>query len=184
MAQGTRIVRAAVSLADSDRNVYQDLRLSLAWHPSETAERLVARLLAYLAFYDERLRFTKGVCAGDEPDLWVLDDDGRPSLWIEVGTPDAERLRKHSRGAGRLVVLLYGDRRGNWRKRELPLLSDRAGLSLLVLPDEALATLTDGLDKSINWICTIAGGVMYLDHGGTMKEISLNPELGDPPSTI
>lgn len=180
MAQGTRIIRASVDLADSDRNQYERLRLSLAWHPSETAHRLVARLLAYLACYDPRLKFTRGVSAGKEPDLWRLDGDGRAIEWIEVGTPDAERLLKQSRGADRLLVFLYGDRRGNWRERELASLSTRTGFALLVLEDALLAALSEGLGKAIEWNCTIAGATMYLEDRGRTHEISLLPELGDP----
>ena len=36
-----------VSLADSDRGVYETLELRVARHPSESAEYLVTRLLAY-----------------------------------------------------------------------------------------------------------------------------------------
>ena len=47
MAIGVVMHTFDVQLADLDRGVYEDLTLRLAQHPSETAEFMVTRLLAY-----------------------------------------------------------------------------------------------------------------------------------------
>ena len=47
MALKPTIYKAQIELADSDRNCYESLSLTVAKHPSETLERMMVRLLAY-----------------------------------------------------------------------------------------------------------------------------------------
>ena len=109
MALTSTIYQFTVQLADVDRGVYQDLDLRLARHPSETAEFMLARLLAYCLEYQEGIAFTEGVASGDEPAVLVRDLTGRITAWIEVGAPDAERLHRGSKLAGRAAVYTHRD---------------------------------------------------------------------------
>src|SRR4051812_15158853 len=119
MALPSTIYRAALQLSDTDRGIYETLQFTLARHPSETAERLVLRLLAYAVCYSPELAFTKGVGAGDEPDLWVKGADDRTALWVEVGTPEPERLLKAARHAGRVVLVAAAANRYRWDEQHL-----------------------------------------------------------------
>ena len=47
MALPATIYRVDIQLSDLDRDRYESLQTTVARHPSETAERLVVRLLAY-----------------------------------------------------------------------------------------------------------------------------------------
>ncbi|GAA5052678.1 YaeQ family protein [Nocardia callitridis] len=97
-------------LADVDRGVYEDLELRLARHPSETAEFMVTRLLAYLLEYEEGITFSDGgVSSTDEPAVLVRDLTGRLTTWIEVGAPDAERLHRASKLADRVAIYTHRD---------------------------------------------------------------------------
>lgn len=109
MALGATIHNFTVQLADIDRAVYQDLELRLARHPSETAEFMLTRLLAYCLEYQEGIAFTDGVAAVDEPAVLVRDLTGRITAWIEVGAPDAERLHRGSKHAGRAAIYTHRD---------------------------------------------------------------------------
>ena len=109
MALGATIHNFTVQLADIDRAVYQDLELRLARHPSETAEFMLTRLLAYCLEYQEGIAFTDGVGAVDEPAVLVRDLTGRITAWIEVGAPDAERLHRGSKLAGRAAIYTHRD---------------------------------------------------------------------------
>lgn len=71
MALKATIFKATLNIADIDRGVYLDTTLTLARHPSETDQRLIVRLLAWALNADEALVFTKGLCADDEPELWL-----------------------------------------------------------------------------------------------------------------
>ncbi len=94
MALKATIYKATVNVADLDRNQFLDASLTLARHPSETQERMMLRLLAWLKYADERLQFTRGLCADDEPEAWLRNDHLGIDLWIELGLPDERRIKK------------------------------------------------------------------------------------------
>ncbi|MFA5941813.1 MAG: YaeQ family protein [Sinimarinibacterium sp.] len=98
-----------LQLADMDRNVYADFELRVAQQPSETAEFMLVRVLAYCLEYGEGIALTEGVAAVDEPAVLVRDLTGRVTAWIEVGAPDAERVHRGSKLAGRAAVYAHRD---------------------------------------------------------------------------
>ncbi|GAA5093576.1 YaeQ family protein [Nocardia iowensis] len=110
MALSATMHNFAVQLADVDRDVYQDLELRIARHPSETDEFMLTRLLAYCLEYEEGIAFSDGgVSSTDEPAVLVRDRTGRLTAWIEVGAPDAERLHRGSKLAGRAAIYTHRD---------------------------------------------------------------------------
>lgn len=98
-----------VQLADMDRDVYADFELRVARQPSETAEFMLVRLLAYCLEYEDGIALTEGIAAVDEPAVLVRDLTGRITNWIEVGAPDAERVHRGSKLAGRAAVYTHRD---------------------------------------------------------------------------
>jgi uncharacterized protein YaeQ len=178
MALPSTIYRVTIQLSDIDRGVYESLQTTVARHPSETEERLVARLLAYTLFYDEQLLFTKGVSAGDEPDLWAKGPDGRVLLWIEVGLPDAERVIKASRHAARVVLVAGGKALPNWEQQQLPKLEGVSNLTVISFDQVCISRLVTKLDRSINWSITITDGNLYLDVGNETFEMRLQERVG------
>jgi len=98
-----------IELADADRRVYESLALRVARHPSESAEYLVTRVLAYVLELAEGIEFSRGVSDPEEPALAVRDLTGAIRTWIEIGTPDAARLHKASKAAARVVVYTHKD---------------------------------------------------------------------------
>jgi uncharacterized protein YaeQ len=111
MAEAATIYNFAIDLADMDRGVYETLELRVARHPSETTEYMLVRVLAYCLEYQEGISLTEGVSSGDEPALLVRDLTGRVIAWIEVGMPDAARLHRGSKHAGRVAVYTHRDTR-------------------------------------------------------------------------
>lgn len=107
MALTATIYNFDTELADIDRGVYQTLALRLARQPSETPEFMLTRFLAYCLEYTEGIAFTEGVAAGDDPAVLVRDMTGRMTAWIEVGMPDAPRLHRGSKLAGRAAVYTH-----------------------------------------------------------------------------
>ncbi|GAB7193879.1 hypothetical protein OS31_14700 [Dickeya oryzae] len=110
MALKATVYKASVNIADMDRAFFQDVSLTLAQHPSETDQRMMLRLLAWICHADEQLRFTKGLCADDEPEIWRHSDDGRVLLWVELGLPDEKRLKKACSLSPDVVLYAYGER--------------------------------------------------------------------------
>jgi len=107
MALTATIHTLRTELADIDRGVYETLDLRLARQPSETVEYMVTRFLAYCLEYTEGIELTEGVAAGDQPAIVVRDLTGRINAWIEVGSPDAQRLHRGSKLAGRAAVYTH-----------------------------------------------------------------------------
>ena len=110
MALKSTIFKAELQITDLDRNYYATHELTVARHPSETDERMMVRILAFMLHADDALTFGKGLSADDEPDLWRQDLTGAVQLWIEVGLPDEKRLRRACGRSDRVVVLTYGGR--------------------------------------------------------------------------
>ena len=109
MALTATIYNFDIELADGDRGVYESLALRVAQHPSESAEHLIARVLAYLLEFAEGIRFSRGVSEPEEPALSVRDLTGRIGSWIDIGAPDAARLHKASKAAARVAVYTHKD---------------------------------------------------------------------------
>ena len=107
MALTATIYNLETQLADIDRGIYEHLSLRLARQPSETIEYMLTRFLAYALEYTEGIELTEGVAAGDEPAVIVRDLTGRVTAWIEVGMPDADRLHRGSKLAGRAAVYTH-----------------------------------------------------------------------------
>jgi uncharacterized protein YaeQ len=170
MALPPTIYRVAIDLSDIDRGCYEKLGVTVARHPSETAERLIARLLVYALCYEEGLTFTKGVSAGDEPDLWLKGPDGRVRLWVEVGLPDPERLIKASRHSEGVVLFVYGSGLSRWQAAHLPKLQSIDNLTILGTEQLFIDQLVARLQRSISWDLTVTEGTLYLTVDGETVE--------------
>lgn len=173
MALPSTIYRATINLSDIDRGVYETIQTTVAQHPSETVERLVARLLALAIFYEPDLTFTKGLCAADEPDIWVVGPDGKPLLWVEVGLPDADRIVKASRHTERAALLACGKALANWEQQHLPKLEKIANLTVVSVDQAFIAGIAASLERVINWSITVTERVLYLTIGDKTCETSL-----------
>lgn len=174
MAQPSTIYRVSIQLSNIDRDQYESLQTTVARHPSETEDRLLARILAYALYYEPELTFTKGVGAGDEPDLWLKGPDGRVKSWIEVGLPDAERLVKASHHSEQVVLCAYGSSRSVWEKQQLPKLSGLSNLTIICLDQAFLRSIADRLQRAINWSLTVTEGMLYLSIDGETLETTVN----------
>lgn len=109
MALTATVYAFTLQLADMDRGVYADFELRVARQPSETAEFMLVRVLAYCLEYGEGIELTEGIAAVDLPAVRVRDLTGRVTAWIEVGAPDAERVHRGSKLAGRAAVYTHKD---------------------------------------------------------------------------
>jgi uncharacterized protein YaeQ len=98
-----------IQLSDVDRAVYETLELKVARHPSETAEHLLVRVLAYCLEYAEGIAFSRGISEPEQPALAVRDLTGALKVWIDIGSPDAARLHKAAKAAPRVAVYTHKD---------------------------------------------------------------------------
>ena len=114
MAIKPTIYKLKISLSDLNRNYYDKLHLTLAQHPSETVERMMVRVLAYCINAQEHLVFAKGMNSDDEPDIWSKTLDDQISLWIDVGEPAVDRIKKASRQAPAVKVYCFNSKSDVW----------------------------------------------------------------------
>ena len=114
MALKPTIYKLRITLADMDRNYYDSLNLTIAQHPSETLERMMARVLAFCINAQEYLVFTKGLYAAKEPDIWALTLDDQISLWIEVGEPTVDKVKKATRHSQTVKVYSFNSESDIW----------------------------------------------------------------------
>lgn len=114
MALKPTIYKFDISLSDIDRNVYDALNLTVARHPSETLERMMARVLAYCLNADDALTFTKGLSEPDVPDIRARTLDGQLVSWIDVGEPAVDRIKKASRISKSVKVYSFNSKSTVW----------------------------------------------------------------------
>jgi len=159
VALKSSIFRLTLQLADLDRQLYRDFPLTVARHPSETDARMMLRILAFALHADDQLAFGRGISTDDEPDLWLRRLDGTIETWIELGTPDPDRLRKACGRADRVLLYAYGDRAiPVWLKKHDTALSRLDRLRILQVKDADMQALAGILAPGMNLQCTIAEG--------------------------
>ena len=118
MALKPTIYKLKIALTDLNRNYYDTLNLTIAQHPSETLERMMARTLVFCINAQESLSFTKGLSTAEEPDLWAHTLDGRIALWIDMGEPAADRIKKATRLAQTVKVYSFNSKSNVWWTQE------------------------------------------------------------------
>lgn len=174
MALKATIYKADLNVADMDRDYYADHSLTLACHPSENAERLMVRLLAFALNADERLEFTRGLSTDDEPDLWRRSLSGDVEQWIEVGLPSEERLKKAAGRAAEVCVIAYGPRTAPvWWEKNRDLLARNRRLEVLYLPPEQSEALQGLLGRTMQLQCTIQDGEAWFSSDNGNAEVRL-----------
>lgn len=176
MALKATIFKADLQVCDLDRGYFASHALTLARHPSETDERMMARLLAFALNAQERLGFGRGLSTEDEPDLWRHDLTGAIEQWIDVGLPDERRLRKASGRSGEVLVYAYGARAVElWWNQNSAALGRLANLRAWSFPPEGMAALTALAARTMRLTCTIQDGQVWV--GSDAGEASLEPVL-------
>lgn len=118
MALKPTIYKLKIALNDLNRNYYDTLHLTIAQHASETLERMMVRILVFCINAQEYLSFTRGLSVAEEPDIWARTLDGQISLWIDVGEPAVDRIKKASRLASTVKVYSFNSKSNIWWNQE------------------------------------------------------------------
>jgi uncharacterized protein YaeQ len=172
MASRATIYKADVQIADMDRHYYQNHALTIACHPSETDERMMVRLFAFMLYAHERLTFGRGLSAPDEADLWQPDLTGAIERWIEAGQPDARDLRRACGRANQVVVVCYGSRGTDlWWSQQHEMFERTPNLTVISLPSAGTQALARLATRSMRLQCNIQDGRMTIIAGSEIVEI-------------
>ena len=165
MALSATIYNFDVELADTDRHVYESLALRVARHPSESEEYLMARLLAYLLEFAEGIEFSRGVSDPEEPTIAVRDLTGAIKTWIDVGTPDAARLHKASKAAGRVAVYTHKDSTQFLKQLAGERIHRAAALELYAIDRALISALVARLERRVAFSLSVTDHALYLSIG-------------------
>jgi uncharacterized protein YaeQ len=176
MALKATIYKVVVNVADMDRNQFLDASLTLARHPSETQERMMLRLLAWIKYADERLQFTRGLSSDDEPEIWLRNDHLGIDLWIELGLPDERRIKKACSQAKEVALFTYNSRAAEiWWQQNKSKLASFGQLSIWYLDDEQLAKLSAFASRTMTLQATLQEGAIWLSDPQNNLEIHFTP---------
>jgi uncharacterized protein YaeQ len=169
-----KIYKSRITLSDIDRDYYDTLNLTIAQHPSETLERMMVRVLAFCINAQEHLVFTKGLCAVDEPDIWVRTLDDRLALWIDVGEPAVDRIKKATRLSPAVKVYSFNSKSDVWwsqgraRFNELP-------VSVFQFQWASIQALAELVQRTMDLSITITGDSAYVAAESGECEVSWVP---------
>lgn len=167
MALTATMRRFAITLADSDRGIYEQLDWRVAQHPSENDRFLVARVLARALEHAEGMEFSKlGVSDDVEPAIVQKNLRGEWQAWIEVGAPTPDRLHKAMKLAPRVVVYAWKNVEALGEAITERAVHKREQLELKSLPADWLDAIAATLDRTNTWDLAVSGGQIYL----TIKE--------------
>lgn len=175
MALKATIYKAAVNIADMDRHFFHDANLTLAQHPSETEQRMMLRLLAWICHADERLIFTRGLSADEEPEIWLKNDHNGLELWVELGLPDERRLKKACSQSAQVVLYAYGERAARvWWPQIQDKVAAHKNLRVRFLDDQQLAQLSALASRNMTLQATLQEEIIWLSDAQTNLEIQFS----------
>ena len=161
MALKPTIFKMNINLSDLNNDLYDTLNLTVAQHPSETLERMMARVMAYCLNAQEFLSFTKGLSVADDPDIWAKSLSDEFLLWIDVGEPAFERIKKARRQAQAVKVYSFNTKSDVWWKQSQ---ADFATLDVEVYQFEfaQIQALAKLVKRSMDLSVTISADSLYL----------------------
>jgi len=179
MALKATIYKADLSIADMDRNYYQEHALTIARHPSETDERVMIRVLAFALNADPALAYGKDLFDVEEPALWHKDLTGAIQTWIEVGHPEERRIMKASGRAEHVIVYSYSATSHLWFKSVAKGIDRARNVSVVNISPETSAQLEKMAKRNMQLQCTIQDGQVWLTDGETTVQVERDTLLAE-----
>jgi uncharacterized protein YaeQ len=179
MALKSTIYKAGLQIADMDRNYYADHTLTIACHPSETADRMMVRVLAFALNAHERLGFGKGLSDVDDPDLSLKDLTGQIDLWIEVGQPDEKTILKACGRGTQVKIYAYSTSVPMWWKQVGPKVERARNLAVYSIAPEVTQALGKLAQRAMRLQCTVQDGEIWIRDETESVEVVLT-KLKEP----
>jgi uncharacterized protein YaeQ len=175
MALKPTIYKFNLSVSDLNHDYFNSLTLTVALHPSETKERMMARVLVFcLHAYqdtDNLMTFTKGLSAIDEPDIWLRGLDDQLHLSIDMGEPSFERIKKSCRLAKHSYVYSFNSKSASWWKQSQAQFS-QLPVNVLSFEWQEVQGLTGLLARKMDLSVTLSGNSAFIAADHEQVEIS------------
>ena len=165
MALKATIYKATIHLSNMDRNYYDTLQLTIAQHPSETDQRMMVRIIAFVLNAHEDLKFGKGLSDEDEATIWQINYSEEIQLWIELGQIDEKRIKKACNRSKQVKLYCYGRSVETWWKQISPKLQQFDALSIEQFSTATTDALAKLIDRTMEFQCSIQDGQLWLTAG-------------------
>lgn len=172
MALKPTIFKMNINVSDLDNDVYDSIAITVAQHPSETTERMVTRILAYVLNNQEFLSFTTGLSEADDPAIWAKNYSDEFLLWVDVGEPAFDRIKKAARQAKVAKVYTFNTKSGVWWKQSQ---KDFATIKAEVyqFDFEQVQQFAALVERTMDFSITITDSVFYIAANKGSCEVNL-----------
>ncbi|BCN26344.1 YaeQ family protein [Vibrio alfacsensis] len=172
MALKPTIYKFRIAISDMNNDYYDSKNLTIAQHPSEKLQRMLARIFAFCLNAQRDLEFTKGLSTIEEPDLWHIEHDQSIRDWIEIGEPDPERVKKATRLAKNVHVYAYNSKATVWWDK---FSTKFAGLPVSVssFDYDAIDEISNHIDRGTSLSVMITGTSLFVDVNDQHIEINV-----------
>jgi uncharacterized protein YaeQ len=176
MALKAIIHKASVSFSDLDRNIYQDHTLTIARHPSETEERMMVRLLAWVLNAPGTndhgmLEFGKDMWDPEEPALLQNDLTGLRMHEIDLGQPEEKRLVRACGRSRHVSVFTFSNTSTVWWNGFAEKMRKLRNLAVWQFNPAEVKALGMLADRAMQLQITLQDGVITVDGGGQSAEL-------------
>lgn len=163
MALKPTIFKMNVNRSDLNNDIYDSFSLTVAQHPSETTERMMARVVA-LCLYSQQefITFTKGLSNVDEPDIWAKSLSDEFLLWIDMGEPSFERIKKASRLAKAVSVYSFNTKSDVWWRQSESDFASLKNVAVYQFQFEQIQQLAKFVKRTMELSITISGASTYV----------------------
>ena len=179
MALKSSVYKANVSLANLNTHYYEDIVLTMALHPSETEERLMYRLLAFLYSAHERLEVTVGLDNPDLPDIWQKNYTGDIEHWIDIGYPDEKKIKKAIGRSDLVSIFNYNSFKAKvWFGKNKSLLENKK-VQVFHLEEEIQGSLETLVQRSMALNCMIEDNHIFLSNDSERIQINVITDLNE-----
>ncbi|PKF60994.1 hypothetical protein CW745_11820 [Psychromonas sp. psych-6C06] len=163
MALKPTIYKMNINRSDLNNDVYDSLNLTVAQHPSETLERMMARVVALCLYSQEEfITFTKGLSNVEEPDIWAKSLADEFLLWIDMGEPSFERIKKASRLAKTVGIYTFNTKSDVWWQQAENDFRTLKNLSVYQFQFEQIQALAKLVKRTMELSITITGESTYI----------------------
>lgn len=174
MALKPTIYKFQIAVSDMNRDHYDSINLTVALHPSENLERMMARVIAYCLNDEAGLTFTKGLSEIDEPDIWIKSYDDQVQLWIDMGEPSPDRIKKSSRQAAAVKVYSFNSKSDTWWQQTANKVQPFDNVTYHQFDWLQIQQLATFAERNMDWSVSISGDTVYVAAGEESCEVVVN----------
>ena len=134
----------------------------------------MAKLLAFCINAKAGLVFTKGLSSVEEPDIWIRSLDEQTSLWIDVGEPSPDRIKKASRQAAELKVYSFNSKSDVWWEQGRSKFA-MLNVSIFRFDSQSVKTFSALVERTMDLSITITGDSAFIATGSGECEVAWEP---------